>query len=175
MWQGHINALHMYKYKLFLRKRRRQRYSSDRKRRKKQMAKLSEKYEAVFVYTVKKGEDTIRELSDKFLSLIKKSSSDPATVVVSDWGKRRLAYPINYENDGYYQIITFDSKPDFPAELERVVNITEGVLRFLTVLRKEEPARPVKPRPPVPVQAPEPAAVSETPAAAEPAESQASE
>lgn len=118
------------------------------------MAKLSEKYEAVFVYTVKKGEDTIRELSDKFLSLIKKSSSDPATVVVNDWGKRRLAYPINYENDGYYQIITFDSKPDFPAELERVVNITEGVLRFLAVLRKEEPARPARaPKPHAPVSA----------------------
>ena len=130
------------------------------------MAKLSEKYEAVFVYTVKKGEDTIRELSDKFLSLIKKSSSDPATVVVNDWGKRRLAYPINYENDGYYQIITFDSKPDFPAELERVVNITEGVLRFLTVLRKEEPARPVRiPKPSAP--AAETAAVEAVPAAAE--------
>ena len=139
------------------------------------MAKLSEKYEAVFVYTVKKGEDTIRELSDKFLSLIKKNATDPASVIVNDWGKRRLAYPINYEIDGYYQIINFDSKPDFPAELERVVNITEGVLRFLTVLRKEEPIRParaVKPASaaetaPVPAEpAPEPSAEPAT--AAEP-------
>ena len=55
---------------------------------------------------------------------------------VDVWGMRKLAYPINYEADGYYVVYNFDSKPDFPVEFERVINITDGVLRSLVVLRK---------------------------------------
>ena len=106
------------------------------------MAKLSEKYETMVVYTLKNGEDKINELKAKFTSLIE----DKATLVkVDDWGKRRLAYPINYENDGYYSLYSYDCTPDFPKELERVLNITEGVIRFLTVVRIDKPvsAKPV--------------------------------
>ncbi|MGN0700843.1 MAG: 30S ribosomal protein S6, partial [Oscillospiraceae bacterium] len=49
-------------------------------------------------------------------------------------GKRRLAYAINYETEGYYVLYNFESKPDFPAELERIINITDGVLRSIVVL-----------------------------------------
>jgi ribosomal protein S6 len=66
-----------------------------------------------------------------------------------------LAYPINYETDGYYVLYGFDCKPEFPAELERVMGITEGILRFLTVVRNDAPVRP----------APEKAAPSEDEAA----------
>ena len=55
---------------------------------------------------------------------------------VDEWGKRKLAYAINYENDGYYVVYTFTSKTDFPAEFERIINITDGVLRSLVVLSK---------------------------------------
>ena len=55
---------------------------------------------------------------------------------VDEWGKRKLAYDINYESEGYYVLYNFESKPDFPAELERVISITDGVLRSMVVLRK---------------------------------------
>ncbi|MBE6862355.1 MAG: 30S ribosomal protein S6, partial [Ruminococcus sp.] len=51
-----------------------------------------------------------------------------------DWGKRKLAYPIEDETEGYYVIYTFESKPDYPAELSRRLNITDGVLRSLVTV-----------------------------------------
>ena len=56
---------------------------------------------------------------------------------VEDWGKKKLAYPINYEADGYYVLINFSSEESFPAELDRVINITDGVLRSLIVAKGE--------------------------------------
>ena len=52
---------------------------------------------------------------------------------VDDWGKRRLAYPIEDETEGVYTVIKFTSEPDFPAELDRNYRITEGVLRSIIV------------------------------------------
>ena len=51
---------------------------------------------------------------------------------VDEWGKRRLAYEINDLNEGYYVLMDMECKPEFPAELERVMKITEGVMRCLT-------------------------------------------
>ena len=56
---------------------------------------------------------------------------------MDEWGKRRLAYPINYEEEGFYVLYNFVSGPEFPAELERVSNITEGVLRSMVVRKGE--------------------------------------
>ena len=56
---------------------------------------------------------------------------------VDDWGKKRLAYPINDETEGVYTVINFTSEPDFPAELDRVFKITEGVLRSMTLAVEE--------------------------------------
>ena len=56
---------------------------------------------------------------------------------VNEWGKRRLAYPINDENEGVYTVINFTSEPDFPAELDRVYKITEGVMRSLIVAKED--------------------------------------
>jgi len=100
------------------------------------MAKLGEKYETMVVFSLKSGDEQVEALKTKFTDLI---SANAEMVGVNEWGKRRLAYPINYENDGYYVLYMFDSKPDFPEELERVLNITEGILRFLTVLRIDKP------------------------------------
>ncbi|MBQ8827256.1 MAG: 30S ribosomal protein S6, partial [Oscillospiraceae bacterium] len=54
---------------------------------------------------------------------------------VNEWGKRKLAYEINYEAEGYYVLYTFTSKPDFPAELDRVFKITDGVMRSMTTVK----------------------------------------
>ena len=97
------------------------------------MAKLGEKYEAMVVFSVKNGEEQVQGLVTKFTDLIKANGE---LVNVDEWGKRKLAYPINYENDGYYVVYTFTSKTDFPAEFERIINITDGVLRSLVLISK---------------------------------------
>ena len=97
------------------------------------MAKLGEKYEAMVVFSVKNGEEQVQSLVAKFTDLIKTNGE---LVNVDEWGKRQLAYPINYENDGYYVVYTFSSKTDFPAEFERIINITDGVLRSLVLISK---------------------------------------
>ena len=97
------------------------------------MAKTGEKYEAVLVFSLKNGEDAVKALVTKFSDLIKEHAE---LVDVDEWGKRKLAYDINYESEGYYVIYHFDAKPEFPDEFERVINITDSVLRSLVVLRK---------------------------------------
>ena len=95
------------------------------------MAKLNAKYELMAVYSLAKGEEVAKELVEKF-----KSKIEAAAILdeVNEWGKRKLAYPINDEPDGYYALYSFTATPDFPAELERVLNITDGVLRFLVTV-----------------------------------------
>ncbi len=98
------------------------------------MAKLDAKYEAMVVFSVKTNdEEQIKALTNKFSELIKNNGTLEG---VDEWGKRKLAYDINYESEGYYVLYSFESKPDFPAELERIISITDGVLRSMVVLRK---------------------------------------
>ena len=56
---------------------------------------------------------------------------------VDEWGKRRLAYPINKQEEGVYTLIKFTCTPEFPAELDRVYKITDGVLRTIIVAEAE--------------------------------------
>ena len=95
------------------------------------MAKVTEKYEAMVVLSTKRSEEEMQALTQKFGDLI---SANAEEVSIDEWGKRRLAYPINYENEGFYILWNFVSKPGFPAELERVLKITDGVLRFLVTV-----------------------------------------
>lgn len=91
---------------------------------------VKNKYEATLVFSVKAGDEAVTALNEKFKALI----AENATVEnVDEWGKRKLAYPINYENDGFYVFTTFESAPEFPAELERVAGITDGVLRIMVI------------------------------------------
>ena len=87
-------------------------------------------YETVLVFSVKNGEEAAKALVEKFTNMIAASGT---VKEVDEWGKRRLAYAINYETEGYYVVINHDSDADFLAELARVLNITDGVLRYLTV------------------------------------------
>ena len=87
-------------------------------------------YEAMLVFSVKESEDAAKALVEKFKSLIEKNGTVES---VEEWGKRKLAYEINYEADGYYALYNFSSEPEFPAELSRVLNITDGVLRSLII------------------------------------------
>ena len=67
---------------------------------------------------------------DKFKSLVEANGTN---VEVEDWGKRRLAYPIEDQTEGVYTLVRFESKPDFPAELDRIYKITDGVMRSIIV------------------------------------------
>ncbi|MCL2030652.1 MAG: 30S ribosomal protein S6 [Oscillospiraceae bacterium] len=100
------------------------------------MAKLSAKYETLFILDPNLSEEDTAALVEKFKALAEQYS-ETDTVVVDDWGKRRLAYEINDRPEGHYCLITFTSKPDFPAELDRVFKITDGVMRSLIVCKEE--------------------------------------
>ena len=97
------------------------------------MAQITDKYEAIIVFSLKKDEEQITALTAKVADLIKENGT---LGEIDEWGKKKLAYEINYESEGYYVLYNFESKPDFPAELERVINITDGVLRSIVVLKQ---------------------------------------
>lgn len=98
------------------------------------MANVLSSYETVMIFNTALGEDAVNALKDKFNALI----AENATVdKVEEWGKRRLAYPIEDELEGYYILVEFTAKPDFPAELDRIYKITDGVLRSM-IIRKDE-------------------------------------
>ena len=93
------------------------------------------KYETMLVTSSALDEEATAALVGKFKSLIEANGTIDS---VDDWGKKRLAYPINDEEDGVYTVINFTSEPSFPAELDRVYKITDGVLRSLIVAKDEE-------------------------------------
>ncbi|QNK40696.1 30S ribosomal protein S6 [Caproicibacter fermentans] len=101
------------------------------------MADVKISYETVFILSAKLGEEGITSTVQKFKDLIAENGTIDN---VDEWGKRRLAYPIHKEEEGYYTLIAFTSSPDFTAELDRIYNITDGVLRSLTV-KKEAPEK----------------------------------
>ena len=88
------------------------------------------KYEAMVVISANQDEEAIKSLVEKFQSLIEANGT---LVSVDEWGKRKLAYLINKESEGFYVLFTFECGPDFPAELDRVFKITEGILRTMII------------------------------------------
>ena len=92
-------------------------------------------YETLYVVSGNFSEEEYKAVSEKFVALINENASD---VDVNEWGKRRLAYPINYITEGYYVLVSFKSEPSFPLELERVLGITEGVIRYMTTTKIEK-------------------------------------
>ncbi len=94
------------------------------------MEKTMQNYETLFVVDVTLGEDAVRALVDKFTALIAENGEITET---NEWGKRRLAYEINYKSEGYYVLVNFKADAAFPSELERVFNITEGIMRSIVV------------------------------------------
>ena len=91
-------------------------------------------YELLFAISGNLSEEDYKALCEKFVNLVNDNASD---VTVNEWGKKRLAYPINYITEGYYVLVSFKSEPSFPLELERVLGITEGVIRYMTTTKCE--------------------------------------
>ena len=99
------------------------------------MAKITGKYEVLYIIDPAKGEEGIQALVEKFKAMVEEHGT---LTSIDEWGKRRLAYPINDEEEGVYTVINFTSAPEFPAELDRVYKITDGVLRSLIIAKDEE-------------------------------------
>ena len=97
------------------------------------MPKITGSYESVAILNTKSGEEGIKALIEKFSTLISQNGTLDS---VEEWGKKRLAYEINDETEGYYVLFNFTSKPDFPAELDRVYKITDGILRSLIIAKE---------------------------------------
>ena len=98
------------------------------------MAKITGKYEVLYIIDPAQGEEGINALVEKFKAMVE---AEGTLANIDLWGKRRLAYPINDLTEGHYVLMNIETKPAFPAELERVMKITEGVLRCMTTAVEE--------------------------------------
>ena len=98
------------------------------------MSKVNGNYEVVIILKPDLGEEATAAMVEKFKTLIE----GRGTVAEADeWGKRHLAYPIDDINEGYYVLMTFAADAAFPAELDRVLRITDGVMRSMIVCKDE--------------------------------------
>lgn len=98
------------------------------------MEKKLRSYETLYVINGNLSEEEMKAIVAKFSALV----AEHATVEsVDEWGKRRLAYPINYVNDGYFVLVSYKSEPSFPLEFERILGITDGIMRKMTTKKIE--------------------------------------
>lgn len=99
------------------------------------MSETTSAYESVLVISLKLGDEGIQKVIEKFKSVIERHATLDG---VDEWGRRRLAYQINKETEGYYVLFNFTSTAEFPAELDRRYKIADGVLRSLIVKKEEK-------------------------------------
>ena len=123
------------------------------------------RYELTYIIDTALEETARKELIEKVSALIAANGGE-VEKVDETWGKRRLAYAINYKTEGWYVLVTFKAPADLPRELERNLEIYEGVIRYLVVKLVEKRSN-VKPRPVRPVAAPVAPAADAAPAAVE--------
>ena len=101
------------------------------------MEKITNTYETLFVIDPDLTEEGTKALVEKFTALIAKNGEILET---SEWGKRKLAYPINDKNEGYYVLVNFEAEGAFPAELERIFGITDGIMRSIVIRHEDKKA-----------------------------------
>jgi small subunit ribosomal protein S6 len=95
---------------------------------------MMKRYESIFILSLEMDEENLKGLVEKFKNLIETSATLES---IDEWGKRKLAYPINKLNEGYYTLMNFSAEPSFIKELERIYKITDGVIKYL-VIKKDE-------------------------------------
>ena len=98
------------------------------------MAKINGNYEALYILDPNLNEEQIAALVARFKGVVE---SNGTVSEVNEWGKRRLAYPINDLMEGYYVLMTFTAAAAIPQELDRIFRITDGVMRSLIVCKDQ--------------------------------------
>ena len=98
------------------------------------MAKITGKYEVLYIIDPAQGEEGIAALVEKFKAMVE---AEGTLSNVDEWGKRRLAYPINDLNEGYYVLMTFNAAAAIPHELDRLFRINDSVMRSLIVCKDQ--------------------------------------
>ncbi len=93
---------------------------------------MLKKYETIFIINSEVGEESTKALVEKFKTMLETSTQLES---IDEWGKRKLAYEIDDKNEGYYVLANFSAEPSFPAELERVYKITEGILKYIIIAK----------------------------------------
>ncbi|MGI6327013.1 MAG: 30S ribosomal protein S6 [Saccharofermentanales bacterium] len=91
---------------------------------------MARKYELVYILNPALGEEAVDAIVERIQALIESSATIDQVDV---WGRRRLAYEIDYQKEGFYVLVNFSAEGEFPKELERVLRITEGVLRYMII------------------------------------------
>ena len=91
-------------------------------------------YEALYIIDVALDEESNRSVIEKFKGIVEANGGEVTDV--NEWGKRKLAYAIDYKTEGYYVLMSFASAPELPKELERNYKNDERILRYM-VTRKE--------------------------------------
>ena len=92
------------------------------------MAKINANYEALYILDPALSEEAIAALVAKFKGVVEANGT---VSEIDEWGKRRLAYPINFKNEGYYVLLHMTAAPEFPRELERNLQISDQIMRYL--------------------------------------------
>ena len=125
------------------------------------------KYEVVYIIDPAVEDEARKALIAKFNDLI--TGNGGSVDKVEEWGKRRLAYAIDYKTEGYYVLVNFQAEAELPKELERNLQISDSVIRY-QVIKLIERKVGIKPRAvrPAPV-----APAAEAPAAEAEAEAEA--
>ena len=138
------------------------------------------KYELVYIIDTALEDEARKAVIDRFNGMIEQNGGK--VLKVDEWGKRRLAYPINYKTEGYYLLVNFDSAAELPRELERNFQINENVLRYMVIRYegalppKREPLKPYTPHTEAaPAEAPAEAPAAPAEEAEAPAEAPAEE
>ena len=100
------------------------------------------KYELIYIIDTAAEESTRKELIEKFNGIITANGGE--VVKVEEWGKRRLAYAIDYKTEGYYVYVAFNAGAELPKELTRNLQINENVIRsqIVKLLEKKSSVKP---------------------------------
>lgn len=90
-------------------------------------------YEMVYVLNPTLGEESVTTLQERVKDLVEANATE---LQIEDWGRKKLAYEIEDQREGLYALATFKAEEHAPREIERILRITDGVLRYL-IIRKE--------------------------------------
>ena len=98
------------------------------------MAKINANYEALYILNPALTEEQTAALVAKFKGVVEANGT---VTEIDEWGKRRLAYPIDDLMEGYYVLMTFTAAAAIPAELDRIFRITDGVMRSMIICKEQ--------------------------------------